>query len=410
MNFRENVREGLRSVRSNLLRSILTALIIAIGIMSLVGILTAVDSIQASVDDSFADLGANSFDIEIPDRRGHGPGRRSEKTYPPIEYRQAMEYEEKYKFPAKVSISAFVSGATEIKYLSKKTNPNISIIGMNENYLLAKGIDLEKGRNFSNFEQKQGAYVAIIGNELVETLFDKKDPINEGITIRGARYKVVGTLKKSGSSSKGSTDREILVPLENGRLIAQGGNPTYNITTILNSNLDFDLAMGEATSIMRRIRRDPLGQPESFKISRSETLAEQLESITGYLKAGGGVVGFITLLGASIGLMNIMMVSVTERTREIGIRKALGATPFRIRQQFLVEAVVICQIGGIFGVFVGILIGNGVSRLLGSDTFIIPWVWMITGLVICVIVGIGSGFYPAYKASRLDPIESLRLE
>ncbi|MDX2306330.1 MAG: ABC transporter permease [Microscillaceae bacterium] len=409
MNYLENVKEGLRSVQSNLLRSVLTALIITIGITALVGILTAIDSMQAQIRDSFADLGANSFDIKVPERQ-RGPFGRQDKVYPPIEYRQAKAYVDNLAFDAKISLSVSVTGAAEVKYLSKKTNPNVMVIGINEHYLFSQSLDLESGRNFSTIELNQASFVAILGFEIAETLFDKANPINELINIRGYKYKVVGVLQKKGTSEGGSGDRQVLIPLENARIQIDSNEPTYNISTILNSTTDFDYAIGEATSLMRRIRKDPLGMPESFEVERSETLIERLNNITSYFQLGGGLVSFITLLGAAIGLMNIMMVSVTERTREIGVRKALGATPRRIREQFLIEAIVICQLGGIAGIILGITIGNWVAVFLGSEKFIIPWLWMIIALFTCVFVGIASGFYPAYKASKLDPIESLRFE
>lgn len=411
MNLQENIREGMRAVQANLLRSILTALIVAIGIMALVGILTAVDNIQSSVNDSFAELGANSFDIESPSSRGRrfGPGQ-NQKNYPPISYRDMVAYKQNFKFSAQVSVSVSITGNAEAKYASNKTNPNVNMVGINENYLLASALDISEGRDFSSLELSQGSYVAILGSDIAATLFDKQNPVDKVFTVRDRKYRVVGVLEAKGSSQNGSGDGSIFVPLENGRLLVGDENATYNIKTLLEDATDFETAIGEATILMRRIRKDAPGAPDSFLISRSETLAERLSNITGYLKMGGGVIGFITLLGASIGLMNIMMVSVTERTREIGVRKALGATPFRIRQQFLIEAIVICLWGGVFGIVFGILIGNGVSSLLGSATFVIPWLWIITGLVVCVLVGIISGFYPAYKASKLDPIESLRFE
>lgn len=412
MNFSENVREGVKAIRANALRSALTTVIIAIGITALVGILTAIDGLQASVADSFADLGANSFDIEAPRRRrgAFGPPRRVKKAYPAIKYRQVQAYKEEFPLDAQISVSVSITGSAEVKYASEKTNPNVRVSGINEHYLLAQSLELSEGRNVSNFELKQGSYVAIIGEEVRETLFDKQSPLEKLITFRGNKYKVIGVLEKKGSSQSGSGDRSVLLPLENARILLGDANPTFKITTLINTNLDIDMVMGEATSLMRRIRKDAIGQPSSFEIRRSETLADRLGSITGYLKIGGGVVGFITLLGASIGLMNIMLVSVTERTREIGIRKALGATPARIREQFLIEAIIICQLGGIFGIFLGILAGNSVSRLFGTDGFVIPWFSMLIAILVCIIVGISAGFYPAYKASKLDPIESLRFE
>jgi putative ABC transport system permease protein len=252
----------------------------------------------------------------------------------------------------------------------------------------------------------------IIGAELVETLFPNKEPLNALISVVGEKYKVIGVLEKKGNGiGGGGTDRTFLVPLEVARRLAAGRTITYDITTLVSSATDMPMALGEATGLMRKIRRDQLGRPDSFEITKSDSLTEELDNITGYLRTGGFLVGFITLLGAAIGLMNIMLVSVTERTREIGVRKALGATPLRIRQQFLIEALVVCQLGGLAGVCLGIVIGNLISSIISSGGgFVIPWVWMVFGLVVCVVVGLLSGYYPAWKASKLDPIESLRFE
>ncbi len=412
MNYQENIREGLRSVRANMLRSILTAVIIAIGITALVGILTAIDGIQAEVDTSFAQLGANSFDIKGTSSRGRRRRRgRNDKVYPPIKYQQAKTYRERLDFPAKVSIVTTITGSAEIKFRSKKTNPNSPVRGVNENYIVTKGYNLSKGRNFSPTEIEKGAPVGIIGEELAKTLFEKENPLNKLVSVLDRKILVIGVLKKIGGSFGGaSQDRAILLPVELTHRIPTRVRSSYNITTVLDGPLDFQIAMGEAEGLMRQVREDKLGQPNSFQIERSESAADRLGEITGYLTIGGGVVGFITLLGASIGLMNIMLVSVTERTREIGVRKALGATPKRIRQQFLIEAIVICLLGGIVGIILGILIGNILSLVLGSSGFIIPWSRIAIGLVTCIGVGSASGYYPAYKASKLDPIESLRFE
>ncbi|TAE47482.1 MAG: FtsX-like permease family protein [Cytophagales bacterium] len=412
MNFKENIKEGLRSVKSNMLRSVLTALIIAIGIMALVGILTAIDSMQASLNSSFAEFGANSFEIQVPQaQRGGGFGgpRKQEKSYPVITYRQAKMYEQNVDFDAKVSISTTVGGTAEVKNGSKKTNPNVLIIGTSENYITNKFLDLAEGRNFSAIEQERGSYSIILGYEVAEKLFDKREAVNQFVSMQGGKYLIVGVLKKAGSSQQGG-DRAVLIPLERARVLMTNARPTFTITTLLNNTLDSEEAMGEATLLMRQIRQDKIGKPNSFEISSSESLVERLNNITGYLKFGGYVVGFITLLGASIGLMNIMMVSVTERTREIGVRKALGATPARIRQQFLIEAIIICQIGGVFGVFFGIAMGNFVAISINAGIFVIPWAWIIIAFTVCILVGVISGWYPAYKASKLDPIDALRFE
>lgn len=414
MNLLENIREGLRAIQSNLLRTVLTGLIIAFGIMSLVGILTAVDGIKHSLDQTFSSLGANSFDIE---RKGNGNrgnrGGVAQKVYPDITYEQAQQYKELMGEQARVSLSAYVSGATVVKSETEKTNPNINVVAGDDLYLESQNLNLQDGRDFSNFEQENGVNVAIIGNEIRNNLFKDKTPVGEYITFLGRRFKVVGLLEEKGSSmGNNSGDRTIIIPLETGRQIPLAGNTTltYEIKTVIAKPEELNYVMGEATGIMRAVRQDALGQEESFEITRSDSLLESLNEISGYLKLGGFIIGFITLLGASVGLMNIMMVSVNERTREIGVRKALGATAFQIRQQFLIESIVICLLGGLAGVFLGILMGNGISSLLGDGGFIVPWIWVIVGLTICVVVGVISGSYPAYRASKLDPIEALRYE
>ncbi|WP_162053921.1 ABC transporter permease [Pontibacter pamirensis] len=413
MNLVENILEGLRSIHGNLLRTVLTGLIIAIGIMSLVGILTAVDSMKYSLTQTFSNLGANAFDIRQAgmNNRGRSEGR-AEKVYPVISYNQAVMYKEQMPDDARVSLSAHISGATVVKSDTEKTNPNVNITAGDENYMLNNNINLAKGRDFSPFEHEQGINVAIIGDEIATTLFKNTEAVGNFVTFLGRRFKVIGQLEKKGSSMGGSDDRRIIIPLETGRQIPRTGDATLNFTikTAIHRADELNYVMGEATGIMRKIRQDALGQEDSFEIRRSDSLVQSLDEISGYLKIGGFIIGFITLLGASVGLMNIMMVSVNERTREIGVRKALGATAFQIRQQFLIEAIVICILGGFVGVLLGVMMGNGIVSMIGEGGFIVPWLWVVVGMTICVFVGVVSGYYPASKASKLDPIDSLRYE
>lgn len=412
MNLLENIREGLRSIAGNRLRTILTSLIIAIGITSLVGILTAIDGIQDSVNNSFAGLGANTFSI-VARQDAFRRGGRVQKQDAPIDYFDAIQFKRRFPYGATISVSTVVVGAAQAKFGSRKTNPNVQLTGGDDTYLAVKGYAIQEGRNFSQNDLNYALNVAIIGSEVASTLFEKKlNPLNQLIRVSGRQYKVIGVLDKKGGFSGGGDDRILLIPLNNARALAGTRQLTFDITASVPSVSNQDEAVGEARGVMRLVRRDPLGQPDSFEIDRADELAKQTENITGYLRIGGFGIGFITLLGAAIALLNIMLVSVTERTREIGIRKSLGATPQRIREQFLIEAIVICLLGGLGGVILGLGIGNLIATLVsqGKGGFVVPWGWMGLGLVVCISVGLFAGIYPAVRASKLDPIDALRYE
>ncbi|GAB2544358.1 ABC transporter permease [Spirosoma aerophilum] len=412
MNLLENIREGLRSIASNRLRTILTSLIIAIGITSLVGILTAIDGLQSSVDSSFAGLGANTFSI-VARQDAFRRGGRVQKQDKPIDYFDAINFKRRFPYGATIAISTVVSGAAQAKFASKKTNPNVQLIGGDDAYLGVKAFTIQSGRNFSQNDLTHSLNVAIIGIEVANTLFEKKvNPIGQVIRVLGSQYKIIGLLDKKGGFSGGGDDRIILVPLDNARALAGTRKLSFDITASVPSVSSQDEAVGEARGIMRLVRHDQLGQLDSFDIERADDLAKETENITGYLRIGGFGIGFITLLGAAIALLNIMLVSVTERTREIGIRKSLGATPKRIREQFLIEAIVICILGGIGGIVLGLGIGNLIAGVVsqGEGTFIVPWGWMGLGILVCVSVGLFAGIYPAVRASKLDPIDALRYE
>ena len=412
MNLIENIREGLRSIAGNRLRTILTSLIIAIGITSLVGILTAIDGIQNSVNSSFAGLGANTFSI-VARQDAYRRGGRVQRQDAPIDYFDAVQFKRRFPYGATIAVSMVVTGAAQAKFGSKKTNPNVLLVGGDDAYLTVKGFTIQNGRNINQNDLSNGLNVAVIGSELANTLFEKKvNPLNQSIRVSGTQYQVIGVLNKKGGFSGGGDDRMVLVPIDNARALAGGRSLTFDITASVPSVSDQDEATGEARGTMRLIRHDPLGQPDSFEIERADDLAKETANITGYLRIGGFGIGFITLLGASIALLNIMLVSVTERTREIGIRKSLGATPKRIREQFLIEAIVICILGGLGGVLLGLGIGNTIASLVspGEGSFVVPWAWMGLGIIVCITVGLFAGIYPAVRASKLDPIDALRYE
>ncbi|SMD32086.1 putative ABC transport system permease protein [Reichenbachiella faecimaris] len=409
MNLIENIREAVKSILANKLRTILTAAIIAIGITSLVGILTAIDGIQNSINDSFSNLGSNTFVIEDKrEERGKKSGV-SQKSYSALTFDEVSQFVDNYNVGEVTALYTTVTRNAEVKYGSEVTNPNFSVLGGDINYLYVEGYDVEEGRSISAFEHQNGSNVVLIGNEVLSTLFKENErAVNKSISFLGSKFKIVGVLAKQGTEG-GRADRAVVVPLTVARRLAKNRSLNYRVGVSVKNPTKMDHLMGEATGLMKAIRRDTPGSEDSFDIQEKKSLAERLGEITGYLRIGGFTIGFITLLGASIGLMNIMLVSVTERTREIGVRKAMGATPKRIRQQFLIESIVITQIGGFGGVILGFIVGNVISNLL-ADTFVVPWLWMLFGFLVGMIVGLLSGYLPAYKASKLDPIVSLRFE
>ncbi|MFN0291780.1 ABC transporter permease [Pedobacter helvus] len=410
MNYSENVRLAMQSIKSNRLRTFLTALIIAIGISALVGILTTIDAIEKKMTDAFSSMGANSFTIR---NRGTGiriggSGERP-KSYKPIRYEDAIKFKERLNTPAPVSISVFASGGSTVKYGQEKTNPNINIRGIDENGLAAQGLELAQGRSFNSAEALSAPNICVIGSEIAKSLFKGADPLDKVITAGNNRLRVIGVLAAKGSSMGASIDRAVYVSLFKAKLINSNANPSYTITVMVPSGDVVDNIIGESTATFRSIRKIKIGEANNFEITKSDAVAQTLIENLKVVKIGGMAIGIITLLGASIALMNIMLVSVTERTREIGIRKAIGANPSVIRKQFLIEAIVICLLGGILGIFLGVAIGNIISMAM-SGGFIIPWVFIGGGLALCIGVGIISGYYPAQKASKLDPVEALRYE
>ncbi len=407
----ENIRVAFISIKSHLLRTILTVLIIAFGIMALVGILTAIDAVEASLTENFALMGSNTFNIQNRGLRVHVGGQRSNPVdYRVISFQEAMDFREQYDFPATASVFTYGTGIATLKYESEKTNPNISVIGTDENYVITSGQEIAKGRSFSPNEIHYGKHVVIIGNEIANSLFKKnEDPLDKIISIGPGKYKVIGVLKERGSSIGFSGDRSCLVPITNVRQYFSRPNMNYRLSVMVSDPSKMDAAIGEAIGVFRKIREDKLGNDDSFSIIKSDNVANMLIGLTSKLQIGATIIGLITLLGAAIGLMNIMLVSVTERTREIGVRKAVGAKQRTIRNQFLAEAIVIAQVGGIVGILAGIMIGNIVSFITGS-AFLVPWLWVLLGVVICFVVALLSGIIPANKAAKLDPIESLRYE
>lgn len=417
---------SFRSVRGNKLRTGLTIAIIAFGIMALVGIFTAIESIRSSIYSNFANMGANSFTIRSWQMNIHiGSGRKAEKgnknedkkkvkssrRNEAITYLQAEDFKKRYTFPAKVSLSVNGGWMATVFHQDKKTDPNVRIIGSDENYLKLNGYILQAGRNFSALDLETGRNVALLGMDVAKKLFGDNPirAVDNTIRMGTVRYRIIGLLQPKGSSNMFSGDNVVVTTINNVRRVFNQSDPSYEIGVMVDQQQQLDQAIGEATGNFRLARRLNVDEADNFYISKSDNLAEMLMGSLSKVKIAAIFIGFITLFGSAIGLMNIMLVAVAERTREIGVSKALGAKSISIRRQFLYEALLISLLGGVLGIILGITIGNVVSLLMNTN-FVIPWSMILIGILICTFVGISSGIYPAIKASKLNPINALRYE
>ena len=409
MNLTENIRLALRAITANKLRTALTLLIIIFGIMALIGILTATEGINQSVLNSFSEMGSNTFSIKNEGEIRHRRHRKAMVTNPVITMLQCQSFKKEYKYPATATVSIDADDNAVVKYESKKTNPNVRILGVDEDYLKVAGWSIKEGRNFSKQEVDNGQDVILLGKDLVKKLFDTETGIiGKMINIGSGKYRVVGLLAAKGASQV-SNDNLAMIPVVTAKRTFGDDNSSYVMNVMVNNVSELDRAVDEATGVFRNVRKVRIADDPDFDISKSDKAAQQTLDVVGNVNIATIVIGILTLIGAGIGLMNIMLVSVNERTREIGVSKALGATKRVIRIQFLTESTTICVIGGIIGIIMGVMAGNVVSVFLNTP-FIMPWMWITFGFIFTFLIGIAAGIYPAILASNLNPVEALRYE
>ncbi|CAI2769436.1 ABC transporter permease [Flavobacterium collinsii] len=409
--FKENIRIAFGSIKTQLLRTILTVVIIAIGITALVGILTVVTALENTVSTNFASMGANTFNInQYENTVKNRGGNEREIINPIISYPEAVAFKNKYKYPfTETSLSFTATSKAEVKYLDQKTDPEITILGVDEHYISNSGLETTSGRSFNQFDIDNNTYSCVVGSDFEKGLLKDVNPIDKIISIRGARFKVIGVLKEKGSTFGNSQDLRVLIPIQVARSLFTAPSINYTISVMVSKKELLDEAVDNATSTIRRVRKLSPVRDNNFGIGRSDDLINRILGITQYLGWAAWIISVITILGSSIALMNIMIVSVTERTREIGVRKALGATKITISVQFFIETLLIGQIGGLVGIVLGILVGFAFAAAM-NFAFVIPWMAIFAAFGTSFMVAIVSGLYPAIKASQLDPIEALRYE
>lgn len=397
------------AIKSNRLRTNLTISIIAVGISALLGILTVIKVLEWNIYNNFSGMGANTFTImNLKSKSG--------RSNSDIQYKEALHYEEaklfkqKFEFPSIVSISCINNIASTVSFNNKKTNPNVMTMSIDENYLYISSTNLSVGRNYTINDIQSNRNICILGNSIAKKIFDNvQQAIGSEIQIDHSKYVVIGVMESKGASFINRMDNTVFIPHGIGIKNYSSQNQSYVITVLISQANNFKLAMSEAEGAMRNINKIRPNQKNNFAIHRFDELANLLLTNIRYITLAAAVIGMITLLGAAIGLMNIMLVTVADRTREIGLTKSLGATNRIILQQFLAESILISFKGGIIGIFIGILLGNLLS-LAFHTPFIIPWLWILFGFLICFLVGLLAGILPAYKASKLNPIDSLRYE
>jgi putative ABC transport system permease protein len=424
MNLLDTLSLSFRTIRSNKLRTGITVAIIALGIASLIGIRTAIEAMTQKFTESFSAMGANGFSLRyrqmwrIQNNQGakkEKKGQKKEKQSnqnKPITKQQAEDFKQMYKFPSQVALSMFGTGNATVNYESKKTNPTVRVSGGDDNFVDLNGYKIGSGRNLNDLDVQSGRNVCLLGKDVATTLFgdNVERPVEKIVRINNIPFRVIGVLQEKGSTLGFSWDNAVITSYNNvRRFFSSGANASFSIGIKLADVKLLDAAIGEAEGTFRAVRKLTTIEGNNFLIDKSDSFVEMLLKQLNWLTLSAIVIGFITLMGAAIGLMNIMLVAVTERTKEIGLIKAIGGKQRNVRSQFLYESIIISLLGAAFGIFAGILLGNSVSLLMKTG-FVVPWLWVGLGIGICSLVGLLAGLYPAFKASRLNPIEALRYE
>ena len=407
---RESLVMAIAAIRTNRLRSTLTLLGISVGVISIIAVMTAMGVLVNSVEKGLTQLGANTFQIQrMPMfRSGNARERAKIRNRKDIVYSEGLRVKQHTSLAKAVGLEAWTFGKIVVTPDGKKTNPNIQLAGEDLEGFITNNWTIGDGRLFTQEELNTGKNVAVLGMGVVERLFPKSDPIGQMIRTDGQEYQIIGVIERQGGMLGGNQDNFITMPLST-FFGVYGKDREIHIMVQSTSRETYEDCIEQVRGILRSARQVAPGADDDFYIFSNDSLIEQFNSVTEYLRLGIMMISFIALIAAGVGIMNIMLVSVTERTREIGIRKAIGARKNNIRTQFILEAVVLSELGGLIGIILGVLAGN-LAALFLSVPPVIPFDWAALGFIICSIIGVVFGVYPAWKASNLDPIDSLRYE
>ena len=399
---------SLQSLKSNRLRTALTILGVVVGIFSIIVIMTILTMLQNSIDEGLSSLGKNTFQIQKNDNVFGGGPRMRNRNRKDLTIEEANRLGEMLTLAKYVGVEQWQFGQV-VKFGNKETNPNIALAGVNTDAMRTNDWNVEEGRDFREDDINYSTNNCLIFQPIVEKLFPNSNPIGQEIRVSGRPLKVIGIIEPQTALFGQSRDNYVIVPISTWQSMYGRYGRSVNITVMSYSKDDYNDVIEAATGHMRTIRKVAPGEPNDFYIFSNESMIEQTNQITGPIKIIALAISLIALIAAGVGIMNIMLVSVTERTREIGIRKALGARKAWILIQFLFEAIILCILGGFIGILIGVSIGNLAGSFLNAQSAV-PWDWVLIGLTMCVAVGVIFGTYPAYKASNLDPIEALRYE
>jgi len=408
IDFKETVGMALAALKSNKLRAALTLLGVVIGVFSFIGVMTGISVLQDTIVSSFNILGSNTLNVQKYPAIQHGPDTRMKyRNRKDITVEQGMYVRERALLATHVCIQV-AHWPVQLSYRNRKTNPDIAVDGTTPEILFTENRAIAEGRMFSEQDMSINRRVAVIGPGIVRFLFPSEDPLGKSIRISNSEYTVVGVTETKGGLFGGQMDNFVAIPLTT--FLTQFGKTRWvGIQAKSADQSSYEAMTDEVIGLLRAVRKVPPGEDNDFEVVSNETLISEVNGMTSLIRVGTGALSAIALLAAGIGIMNIMLVSVTERTREIGVRKAVGATRSSILRQFLIEAMVICQIGGLIGILIGIGGGNLVALLLEIPP-VLPVGWALLGLLVTSLIGVLFGVYPAWKAANLDPIDALRYE